>query len=138
MEKIVLDAMRSYNRDAMDWSFLGMGGFSRRRITFEECCNSMRSRLYGVSIQNDYRDRISGAIIVLKEVIQSTGVTRKEDICPTILVFAELLKTSNKPKHKLFIDIFRCMFYSEYGISNPLSLPGDAGLRDPYSDFVEN
>lgn len=138
MEKIVLDAMRSYNRAAMDWSFLGMGGFSRRRITFQECCNSMRSRLYGVSIQNDYRDRISGAIIVLKEVIQSTGVTRKEDISPTILVFAELLKTSNKPKHKLFIDIFRCMFYSEYGISNPLSLPGDAGLRDPYSDFVEN
>lgn len=136
MDKIIIDAVRYFNRASMSWGFMGMG-ISGQRMTFDDYCMEMRKKLEGIgAFQDSYRKQIQGSVNLLKDAMRNQGLTRKEDICPFALVFASVLETRDKPKKKYFIDIFRCLFYNEYGVTDPLSLPFEWGFKNNYTDII--
>ena len=134
MEQVLKDAVHYYNRASRDWGKINMGLYGRRP-TFDETCTQMKMKL-GDHLNEGYRSKIQGSVNLLRDAIQHERLTKKEDVCPLILVFAKVISTSDKPQHKAFIDIFKCLYYKEYAITDLLSKLFDFGLRDNYSDIV--
>ena len=134
MDQVVRDAVRFYNQAIRDWGKINMGLYGRHP-SFDEMCSQMKRKL-GDHLNEGYRKKIQGSVNLLSDAMQHENLTRKEEVCPLILVFAKVISTSDKPQAKAFIDIIKCLFYKEYGIVDPLSKLFDFGLRDDYSDII--
>lgn len=138
MKQVLIDAVHYYNKSATDLGMIDSGMYGPKP-SFRDMCKGVEKKLLSVDAFNQkYWEQINAAKNILVDVATHTvGLSDKLAICPLILVFAELLARSTKPKYKIFIDLYKCLYYSEYGIIDPLSIPFGLGLKDTYSDIME-
>lgn len=145
-EKIVFDASQAYNVAVLFGrsrfgapSFSPSGRCLPAPFSFNEFCNKMKTRLISINAyEGSYWSQINGAKNLILDGTKHTGIplSDKDDIGPIILAFATILSNSKRPQHKIFIDIYRCLYYNEYGVVDPLSIPFGWGLKDDYPTVI--